>query len=290
MRVDGASRVLGIFGDPVAHSLSPLMQNAALQQAGIDAVFVPFHVRPEHLAAAVASIRSLDLWGVNVTVPHKERVGTLLDEVDPEARLIGAVNTIVNREGILVGFNTDGIGLLRSLEEDLQFAPAGRRVLLLGAGGACRAAVVALARAGVVWIGIANRTRSRAEALVAEFTPALSGTTLAAFGLDATELAALLPRVDLLLNTSSAGLKGEGFADFPWASLAPEVPVYDMVYGKGGTPLLHAARARGHRTADGLGMLAGQGEEAFFLWTGRRPPFGVMKGRLLAECEGIQSP
>jgi len=290
MMIGGSSRVLGIFGDPVAHSLSPLMQNAALQQAGIDAVYVPFHVRPAQLASAVAAIRSLGLWGVNVTVPHKEQVTSFLDAVDPEARLIGAVNTIVNRDGALVGYNTDGLGMLRSLAEDLQFDPAGRRILLLGAGGACRAAVVALARAGAAWIGIANRTRSRAEALVAEFSQALPGTTLAALGLDAAELAAVLPQVDLLANTSAAGLKGEGGIDLPWLCLPPEVPVYDMVYGKDGTPLLLTARARGHRTADGLGMLAGQGEEAFFLWTGQRPPFGVMKRRLLAECYGIQSP
>lgn len=290
MTISGRTRILGIFGDPVAHSLSPLMQNVALAAAGIDAVYVPFHVRPENLATAVAAIRSLELWGVNVTVPHKEQVAPLLDAIDPAARLIGAVNTIVNRDGVLTGYNTDAPGLLRSLAEDLRFEPAARRILLLGAGGACRAALVALGRAGAAWVGIANRTRSRAEALAAASAEPLAGTTLAPCGLDAMELSALLPQVDLLINTSAAGLKGESFTDFPWHDLAPGALVYDMVYGRGGTPFLRTARARGHRTADGLGMLAAQGEEAFFLWTGQRPPDGVMKARLLAECVEIQSP
>lgn len=283
LNIRGKTRILGIFGDPVAHSLSPLMQNEALAQAGIDAVYVPFHVRPENLETAVAAIRSLDLWGVNVTVPHKEAVLRHLDVVDPAARLIGAVNTVVNRNGILAGYNTDASGLLRSLAEDLRFDPSGRRIMLLGAGGACRAALVALAQAGAAWIGIANRSPQRAAALVEEFSKALKGTNLAAFSLDPAELSGSLPQVDLLLNTSAVGLQGEGFVDFPWPALPAAASVYDMIYGRA-TLLLQSASARGHRTADGLGMLAAQGEEAFFLWTARRPPAGAMKARLLAEC------
>jgi len=278
--IRGTTRILGIFGDPVAHSLSPLMQNEALAQAGIDALYVPFHVRPENLESAVAAIRSLDLWGVNVTVPHKEAVLRYLDVVDPAARLIGAVNTIVNRDGVLTGYNTDASGLLRSLAEDLQFDPAGRRILLLGAGGACRAAVVALAQAGAAWIGVANRSRQRANDLVDEFVAIFKGANLASFSLDPIELSVALPQVDLLLNTSAVGLQGESFGDFPWKDLSTDALVYDMIYGRA-TPLIQSARARGHRTADGLGMLAAQGEEAFFLWTARRPPSGAMKARLL---------
>nr|NIQ92778.1 shikimate dehydrogenase [Desulfuromonadales bacterium]NIR33899.1 shikimate dehydrogenase [Desulfuromonadales bacterium]NIS39189.1 shikimate dehydrogenase [Desulfuromonadales bacterium] len=123
MNISGASRVLGIFGDPVGHSLSPVIQNAALEEAGIDAVYVPFHVLPGELENAVTSLRALNIGGVNVTVPHKEAVCAYLDEIDPEARQIGAVNTIVNRSGVLVGYNTDGRGFLKSLEEDLGFDP-----------------------------------------------------------------------------------------------------------------------------------------------------------------------
>lgn len=282
MTIAGTTRVLGIFGDPVAHSLSPLMQNHALEAAGIDAVFVPFHVRPQQLAAAVAGIRALDLLGVNVTVPHKEAVCAYLDEIDPAARLIGAVNTIVNRNGRLCGYNTDGLGFLSSLQQDLGLRPEGLKVLLLGAGGACRAALVALAQGGAASITIANRTPARAEGLALEFDQVFGGTTFAARSLEPEALAAALDGVDLLVNTSTAGLHGEAFPDFPWAAVPTRAAFYDMVYGPGLTPWLQQAQDRGHAVAGGLGMLAGQGEEAFYLWTGKRPPFGAMRARLLA--------
>jgi len=286
VKVSGKTRVLGIFGDPVAHSMSPLMQNQAFQQAGIDAVYVPYHVRAEQLPQAVAAIRALGLWGVNVTVPHKEAVCSLLDEIDPAARMIGAVNTIVNRQGRLIGYNTDGMGFLRSLAEDLQFHCEGKRILLLGAGGACRAALVALARAGASHIGIANRSRSRAEALVGEFSRIFPGVGFADYGIGNEELLRAVQRVDLLANTSSVGLKGEPFADLPWSGLGENVAVYDMVYSKAGTPLVQEALRRGHRASGGLGMLAGQGEEAFALWTGHRPLAGLMKRCLHEELTG----
>ncbi len=283
MQLTGKTRVLGIFGDPVAHSLSPTMQNQALQQAGINAVYVPFHVPAEQLPQAVAAIRSLGLWGVNVTVPHKEAVCPLLDDIDPAARLIGAVNTIVNRQSRLIGYNTDGLGFLRALAEDLQFLSEGKRILLMGAGGACRAALVSLCQAGVSWIGIANRTRSRAEALVKEFGDIFPAVSFEPFGIEREELRRATENIDLLANTSAVGLKGEAFADLPWADLSEDVAIYDMVYSKTGTPLVQEAMRRGHRASDGLGMLAGQGEEAFALWTGDKPSVGLMKRCLLSE-------
>ncbi len=283
MQLTGKTRVLGIFGDPVAHSMSPVMQNQALQQAGINAVYVPFHVPTEQLPQAVAAIRSLGLWGVNVTVPHKEAVCSLLDDIDPAARLIGAVNTIVNRQGRLIGFNTDGLGFLHSLAEDLQFNPAGKRILLMGAGGACRAALVSLCQAGVSWLGIANRTRSRAEALINEFGDIFPAVSFEHFGIEKEELRRATQNIDLLANTSAVGLKGEAFGDLPWEDLQEEVAIYDMVYSQTGTPLVLEALRRGHRASEGLGMLAGQGEEAFALWTGGRPSGGLMKRCLLSE-------
>ncbi len=282
--VSGRTTVLGIFGDPVGHSLSPVMQNAALRLAGFDAVYVPFHVTAAHLASAVAAIPALGLRGVNVTIPHKEHVCRLLDELDAEAELIGAVNTIVNDDGRLKGFNTDGAGLVRSLREDLDFDPRGRRVLLLGAGGAARAAIVALARAGCARIDLLNRTRARAEDLRSRFQPRFPGTQIATYALG-DSLRALLPEGDLLLNTTSIGLRGEAFAAFPWEAVSARLSLYDMVYRPGGTPLVSQARNRGIRACDGLGMLAAQGELAFSLWMGRMPPSGVMKRRLLAEIQ-----
>lgn len=280
--ISGKTRILGIFGDPVSHSLSPLMQNHALEAAGIDAVFVPFHVLPEQLGQAVAAIRVLDLLGVNVTVPHKEVVCAHLDDIDPVARQIGAVNTIVNRNGRLCGYNTDGLGLLRSLQQDLGLQPQGLRILLLGAGGACRAALVALCQAGASHLIIANRTPARAEGLAMEFGQVFDGITIATSSLEPAALELAVKGVDLIVNTSAAGLQGEAFPDFPWAAVPARSAFYDMVYGPGLTPWLTEAQCRNHPVAGGLGMLAGQGEEAFYLWTGKRPPFGAMRARLLA--------
>ncbi len=283
----GRTRVVGIFGDPVAHSLSPLMQNEAMRQAGLDAVYVPFHVTAGQLSQAVAGIRALGLLGVNVTIPHKEAVLPLLDEVAEDAARIGAVNTIVNREGRLLGFNTDGAGLVRSLREDLDFEPVGRHVVLLGAGGACRAALYALAEAGAQSLTLVNRTRARAEELRIRFQPHFAGTQIAVapawHG-----LTDLLRQADLLVNTTSLGLKGESLPGLDWAGMPKRIRVYDMVYRPEETPLVRQARAAGLRAVDGLGMLAAQGELAYAHWFGCAPPSGVMKRRLLAEVAEIR--
>jgi len=283
--IRGTTRVFGIFGDPVAHSLSPVMQNAAFEQAGIDAVYVPFHVRPQQLAGAVAGMRSLGIAGVNVTVPHKEQVIKLLDDVDANARMIGAVNTVLNRDGRLFGYNTDGVGLLEALRTELDFDPAGSRVLLLGAGGACRAAAVALSSAGAKSIGWINRTTGRAQKLADEFSAYFPGTAFAVYPWDfqvpSTFPVAALADVDLVVNTTTLGLKGESIG-LPWHLLSPGVRVYDMVYASEKTPLWAQARLHGCPAADGLSMLVGQGEHAFRIWTGVAAPVGVMKNRLLA--------
>jgi shikimate dehydrogenase len=286
MIITGKTRVVGIFGDPVAHSLSPAMQNAALRKTGIDAIYVPFHVTPVQLGAAVRAVLALQMPGVNLTIPHKEAVCSLLDELDPMAELIGAVNTIVNRNGWLCGYNTDGLGLLRAVVEDLGVDIRGRRVLITGAGGAARAAVVALSRAGAAWIGVANRTLGRAEGLVAELAPKLQGTAFAALPLGTDLPACLGDGVDLLVNCTVAGLKGEALALSPERCVRPGGAVYDMIYGSAPTPLVAAARAAGLAAVDGLGMLAAQGEEAFHLWFAEPAPEGIMRATL--GCLGCE--
>ena len=284
MIITGTTRIVGIFGDPVAHSLSPRMHNAALAVAGIDAAYVPFHVAPEQLPAAVQAIRSLGMIGVNLTIPHKEAACDLVDELDPLAATIGAVNTIVNHDGRLYGYNTDGIGLIRALSSELGFRVDGKRVLVIGSGGAARAALVALAHAGANWLGVANRTVSRAEQLLAELSPRLPGATLKAFPLGPDGSIAGLPgRVDLLVNSSALGLHDQSCELSPQKLLHPEGAVYDMVYGREATPLVQAAQAAGLVAADGRGMLAGQGEAAFALWFGIDPPSGTMRQALAPE-------
>jgi shikimate dehydrogenase len=280
MQLTGKTLVLGILGDPVQHSLSPRMQNAAIQAGNLDAVYVPFRVTREQLCDAVRGIRAMGIRGVNLTIPHKEAACDLVDELDEHAQLTGAINTIVNNNGRLKGYNTDGQGLLKALKQELGIEVSGRRIMLLGAGGACRAALVALSQSGAAWIGIANRTRERAEALIAELSENFKGTTLASFSLSAS-LAGCCPEpVDLLVNTSAVGLKGEAF-DFPATGcVSPGGSVYDMVYAAEPTPLVREALQAGFATADGLGMLAGQGEIAFQLWFDMAPQKHIMRRAL----------
>ena len=280
MAITGTTRIVGIFGDPVAHSFSPMMHNAALGAAGIDAVYVPFRVTPGQLREAVAAIRSLGLLGINLTIPHKEAACALVDELDPVAALSGAINTIVHRDGRLVGCNTDGKGLLRAIHEDLATGVEGKRVLLLGAGGAARAALVALATAGAAWIGVANRTPERAQKLLAKLSPHFSGTAFAAYSLDGDFPHQLAGEIDLLVNSTAVGLQGAAFPWSPAICVRPTGAVFDMVYGREPTPLVLAARCAGLAAADGIGMLANQGEEAFRLWFDTPVPPGLMRATL----------
>lgn len=279
--ITGMTRVLGIIGHPVAHSLSPLMQNAALAAMGLDYIYVPFPVPSEGVAAAVNGLRALGVAGFNVTIPHKSAVIPFLDGLSPEALRIGAVNT-VNREGDrLVGYNTDGIGFLQSLRDDLGFHPAGLTVLVLGAGGAARAAVAALCEAGVRRIVLANRSPERARSLASDFGDRYGAAEFALSTLAPAEMEMHLGRADLLVNTTSVGMGGTSFASLDLAPMKPSAKVYDMVYSPPETALLASAKGRGLACANGIGMLAAQGEAAFALWIGAAPPPGLMKGRLL---------
>jgi len=257
------------------------MHNAALAAAAIDAVYVPFHVTPGQLRDAVTAIRCLGLHGVNLTIPHKEPACGLVDELDEDAALSGAVNTIIRRDdGSLVGCNTDGVGLLRAIHEDLGCGVEGKHLLLMGAGGAARGAVVALARAGAAWIGVANRTPARAQQMLASLAPHFPGTAFAAFILDESLSKQLPDAVDLLINCTAVGLHNESFPWLPLPCVRQTGAVFDMVYGREPTALVLAARSAGLAAADGIGMLAGQGEEAFRLWFGIAPPLGMMRTTL----------
>jgi shikimate dehydrogenase len=273
--VTGKTGVYGIIGFPVAHSLSPVMQNSALQASGICGIYVPFTVAPEQLAAAVAGLRALQVCGFNVTIPHKSAIMPLLDGVAPSAVQAGAVNTVVNQEGRLIGHNTDGDGLVRSLEHDLDCRIGGARVVMLGAGGAARGALAAFCRAGAKSVTVVNRTRTTADSLIAAFADAFPDTALQAsdFG---PLLTTVLPQADLVINATSLGMAGEKIEGLALALLSDHAKVYDMVYNPPQTPLLHDACSQGVQSANGLGMLIAQGELAFSLWHGRDPVAGVM--------------
>lgn len=270
--ITGKTRVIGVIGDPVGHSRSPLMHNAALEHLELDAVYVAFHVTPARLKDAVRAIRALDLTGLNVTVPHKERILPLLDQVTSRARLIGAVNTIYRRGDELHGDNTDATGFLRALR-DAGFKPRRRRAIVIGAGGAARAAVAALHEAGAAGITVVNRGAARRRSLAAQFARAFVEVETADLDLLRDEEA--LARAHLVVNTTSLGWQDEKFPPLAYKATAPDCLFYDLIYGKE-TDFLAKGRAAGRPTLDGLSMLLHQGAAAFTLWTGQTAPLDVM--------------
>ena len=274
-------KFLGIIGDPVAHSLSPAMHNAVLRRSGFRFFYLPFHVAPDRLKGFVRDVPLLHLAGFNVTIPHKEAILKYLSWVSPEAKAIGAVNTVVVSGARLKGYNTDAPGYLRSLVEETGFRPKGKSVLVLGAGGAARAVLYALATAGVKQVLIANRTASRAKTLAGEFSRKFRRVEFAAIPLKNEALQASLPATDLLVNTTSVGLCGTAFRGLPLKHLKRTAVVSDLVYKPLKTPLLRAAERRGFKIHTGDGMLLHQGALAYHLWTGRKPDLKTMKKALL---------
>lgn len=278
-------KLLGIIGDPIRHSLSPRMQNAALQKKRLPYFYVPFQVAPSQLAKFLKEVRDQglqDLVGFNVTIPHKEKIIPLLDSISPEARAIGAVNTVVVRKGKLHGHNTDAIGYLKSLKEETRFHPRGKTILILGAGGASHAVVYGLASQGAREILITNRTLARAKKLVQSLKKKFKKTKFEAIALKPNLLSEVFTRVDLLINTTSVGLKGTRFKKLPLQYLPPRALVSDLVYRPLFTPLLKESKRRKLRVHFGLGMLLHQGAESFRLWTRKNPDLIVMKKALLA--------
>lgn len=281
MRFTAAAKVFVIFGDPVGHSLSPAMQNAALQAAGIDGVYIPWSVKAVGLPAAFESLRGMENFGgANVTLPHKEHAALLVDDVSAEAASLGAVNTLVARNGRLLGANTDGQGFLRSLQEDAGFMPRGRRAVILGASGAARAIAWSLAEAGISELLILNRTVARAEAL-AEMVGRRGGVSATGLGHGDAHVAKWVAGSELLVNATSIGLKASDPAPIDPGILRPGMLVYDLIYRPRETALLREAKQRGCRALGGLGMLLFQGALAFELWTGLKPSEQAMRSALI---------
>ena len=264
--LSGKARLAGVIGWPIAHSRSPRLHGYWLERYGIDGAYLPFAVRPERLAAALAGVPALGLSGINVTLPHKEAALSLCTKVTEAARRIGAVNTIVvTEDGKLEGSNTDAFGFLAHLAASQPaFRPDSGPAVLLGAGGAARAIAVALLDAGVPELCLVNRTRERAEALSAVLGPR-------ARLIDWDGRARALEGAALLVNSTTLGMTGQPALDLDLAALPRGAVVYDIVYVPLETPLLAAARARGHPVVDGLGMLLHQARPGFAAWFGREP-------------------
>jgi len=227
------------------------------------------------LGKATMALRALGVSGVNVTLPHKGAVIEFLDEIDQSAKQVGAVNTIVQKNHKLIGYNTDAAGFLLSLRKDGHFDPSGKRAVILGAGGAASAVALALAEAGIRRIVIANRNKARAEVLAKRVHKFFERETLAVALDESRALYWLIRESDILINATSVGLQGNERLSMNPNSLHPKLFVFDLVYRE--TGLLKTARRRGLKAMDGLGMLVSQGAKSFELFTGKRAPFRVMK-------------
>lgn len=270
---------MGVIGYPLEHSLSPVFQQAALDYLGLDIRYEAWPTPPDRLAQVVSGLRSPDRLGANVTIPHKEAVRPLLDEVDDLSRRVGAVNTIVNRGGRLHGHNTDVEGFLRALREDARFDPAGACAVVAGAGGAARAVGIGLIDSGAASITFVNRTPDRGARLVRDLQPLAGPTRLIALPASRSSWAAALEGCQLLVNCTSVGMPGtqeERLSPVPDDLIPPAALVFDLVYGPGETRLVAAARRRGCRVLDGLPMLIYQGAASFRMWTGREAPVDIM--------------
>jgi shikimate dehydrogenase len=272
-------KLAGVIGDPVAHSRSPAIHNAAFAHLGLPARYELWHTAAADLPARVESLRAEHILGANVTLPHKLAVLDLLDRLDPEVAAIGAANTIIREaDGSLTGANTDAPACLASLREDAGFQPAGATVVILGASGAARAAAVALIGAGVAQLTVVNRTRERAEELLADLLAAAdSDPQLFALTLDDADLPELLAATTLIVNATSLGWHGDQ-SPLPAELIPNGALVFDMVYRP--TQLLRDAAARGARTLDGADMLARQAALAFERWTGHSAPLAIMRAAL----------
>lgn len=274
MDVSGKTKIIGIFGYPIEHTLSPLMHNAAFKTLGLDMCYVAFRVLPEELREGVRAIKSLNLSGVNITVPHKEKVIPLLDKINEEASFIGAVNTIVNSDGILTGYNTDGRGFISALSEK-KISIENKDILILGAGGASRAISYYLSEKASR-LSLFDIDKSKAERLIGDLNKIRNN----AFFLDNIKD---IGRPDIIINATPLGLKSEDALPLSPDSIASEMVVCDLVYKN--TSFLQEAEKKGARTIDGSGMLLWQGILAFELWTGVKPPVDVMRKALLSAIE-----
>jgi shikimate dehydrogenase len=266
MRITGKTRLAGIMGWPVAHSRSPALHNFWLDEHGIDGAYVPLPVRPEQLAQALLALPVLGFRGCNLTIPHKQMALSVVDRVDPVARRIGAMNTvIVAADGSLEGSNTDAFGFRENLRGGApDWQPAAGPAVVLGAGGAARAVVAALIDLSVAEIRLVNRTRARAERMAEDLE--VPPSRISVYPWDARDAA--LEDAGLLVNTTSLGMSGEPELAIDLSRLPDHAVVADIVYVPLETGLLMAARRRGHRCVDGLGMLLHQGRPGFEAWFG----------------------
>jgi shikimate dehydrogenase len=271
------TRYVALIGYPLGHSVSPPMQQAAFDHYQLDLRYEAWEAEPAQFGTVIERVRQPSTLGANITIPYKETVLPMLDELDELAGQIGAVNTIVNREGRLIGYNTDAEGFVQALRHMGNFEPAGKRAALIGAGGAARAVSFALARAGVKSLAITDIIAERTQALFSSLKPL--GIETHIIEPEDNSLKDALSNCDLVVNCTPVGMKHsptEGKSPLKAELIPKEALIYDVVYNPIETKLILDARARGARTLGGLAMLVYQGAKAFELWTGREAPVDIM--------------
>ena len=277
--ISGKTRVIGLLGWPVSHSMSPAMHNPAFEAAGLDFVYVCFPVPPEKLKGAVSGYRALSVAGSNVTIPHKSAVMEHLDKISEEARKIGAVNTIVNRDGKLSGYNTDVNGFLLSLKNK-NVEVKGSRVVIIGAGGVSRAIAFGAAMNGASSITLTDIEKSRAESLGASLSSSFENLPVSIPDHGSEELLREIAEADIIANATPLGMKSEDplpLSEKQLNSLSPDVVIFDAVYSVQGTKLQRILEEKNILYIGGLDMLLYQGVKAFELWTGQTPDVDLMR-------------
>jgi len=288
MEISGRTKLCCVIGDPVEHSLSPVMHNAAFKELHLDFVYLAFTVRKDELRNAIAGARSLQVHGLNVTMPHKTAIMKYLDEIDPTAKSIGAINTILNTEGRLVGYITDGVGALKALKEN-GVSLEEKKLLLLGAGGAAKAIAFHAAQE-VEELKILNRTAQKAkelaEALHKKFDKRISGNSLSS-----EIIKKELEDTDILVNATSVGMHpnvSQSLVDSSW--LRPNLCVMDIIYNPLETKLAKDAKSVGAKVISGIEMLVYQGATSFEIWTNHPAPVKVMKEAVLNKLSKLGVP
>jgi shikimate dehydrogenase len=283
MTISGKTRVCGVIGDPIEHSLSPIMHNAAFEASGLDFVYVAFKVKPSCVAEAVNGMRALNIRGLNVTMPHKKTVMKNLDRVDLSAQIIDSVNTILNKENLLFGFNTDGVGAVKALKEN-GVPLKGSKVLLLGAGGAARAIAYAMAKEGDE-LTVLNRTVKDAQAL-AKLVEKTASKRIVSGSLSLEDIDSNLQDSDILINATSVGMKPHpDQTPVPIELLRKNLAVMDIVYNPLETKLAKDAKTLGAKVVSGVEMLIYQGAASFEIWTGKSAPVEVMRKAALTHLQ-----
>ena len=271
--INGKTKIIGIIGKDIENSLSPLIHNQIILKHSLNFCYLPFQVEETNLGKAIQGIKALNIKGVNITFPYKEKVIKFLDKVEESAHKIGAVNTIVNNKGILIGYNTDIIGFKRSLQEDEEFVIKKKKAVIFGAGGAARGVIYALLEEGIEEICIFNRTLEKAKKIKQDFSSFFPESSIYVFLLEEENLKNKIERAHLIVNTTSLGMPSK-IDNTPLSDeklFHSDLLVYDLIYHPAKTLFLRQAERAGAKIINGLPMLVYQGIESFYLWTGLKP-------------------